>query len=133
MTEAEWLRCTEPYDMLMDFPAKWGERRLCLFGCACLRRGWHLLKDRRSRSCVEVAERFADDQATWQEFAEVREVFEAAAYEGALEDLVVSYHVCHADKRLWPSLKRVTAGEVAPSRMVQTWSASPAAIAGVRC
>ncbi len=86
MTEAEWLSCTEPSDMLMDFPAKWDNRRLWLFGCACLRRAWHLLKDRRSQSCVEVAERFVDGLATEQEMAEVWEAFDAAAFQGDLED-----------------------------------------------
>lgn len=60
MTEAEWIAATNPYDMLMSFPAKWDHRKLWLFGCACLRRVWHLLKDQRCQSCVEIAERAFD-------------------------------------------------------------------------
>ena len=86
MTEAEWIAATDPYDMLMHFPAKWDHRKLWLFGCACLRRVWHLLKDQRSRCCVELAERFVDGQASEQEAGEVWDRFFAAADTETLED-----------------------------------------------
>jgi hypothetical protein len=64
MTEAKWLACTEPYQMLDFLPGKVSGRKLRLFACACCRQGvWPLLSDRRSRKAVEVAERFAEGAA----------------------------------------------------------------------
>lgn len=86
MTESEWIAASDPYDILISFPAKWDQRKLWLFGCACLRRVWHLLKDQRSRCCVELAERFVDGQASEQEVGETWDRFLAAADTETLED-----------------------------------------------
>lgn len=58
MTEGEWLACTDPEPML-DFLriAKASERKLRLFACACCRRIWHLIADRRSEEAIEFVER----------------------------------------------------------------------------
>src|SRR4051812_17679097 len=66
MREWEWLACTDP-DALLEFlrtAGKATDRKLRLFTCACLRRIRHLLPDERSRTAIEVAERFADGQVT---------------------------------------------------------------------
>lgn len=66
MSEAEW--CTaDPQRMLKSVRGKVGERKLRLFCVACCRRIWHLINDRRARQAVEVAERYADGQATEEE------------------------------------------------------------------
>jgi hypothetical protein len=73
MTESQWLASRSPMKML-DWLTRTGkdtsgpaappsERKLRLFACACVRQFWDLLKDRRSRRAVEVAERFADGEA----------------------------------------------------------------------
>jgi hypothetical protein len=62
MTEAEWLACEAPDRLLVFARAKMSDRKLRLFGCAC-RRVWESVPD-EFRTAVEVAERFADGEAT---------------------------------------------------------------------
>jgi hypothetical protein len=81
MTEAEWLACDDPTDMLDFIALTAGEgerqtrsvrRRERLFGVACCRRIWPLIAD-GVRGCVEVAERFADGRAKDDELRAAKE------------------------------------------------------------
>jgi hypothetical protein len=45
------------------------DRKLRLFGCACVRQAWHLLDDPRWRDAVETSERYADGEARAEELA----------------------------------------------------------------
>jgi hypothetical protein len=87
MTEAQWL-ASEDVDEMIDWLRKdWKhslfelgrwlgalrrsdkERRLRLFACACLRHAWDKLPGPKDRAAVEVAERYAEGQATERELA----------------------------------------------------------------
>lgn len=73
MTEAEWLVCEEPeIPLLYLMDSEVGNRKLRLFGCACVRRVWCDLGDDRLRRSLEVAERFADGLATPRQLASAR-------------------------------------------------------------
>src|SRR5262245_66550787 len=59
MTEAQWLSCDDPQQMLKFRRVRGRLRKLRLFGCVCCRRIWHHLSD-GSREVVMLAERFAE-------------------------------------------------------------------------
>lgn len=63
MTEEEWLTCADPQRMLAFLRGKVSERKSRLYACGCCRRVWHRLPGPRSRSAIEIAERFADSNA----------------------------------------------------------------------
>jgi hypothetical protein len=64
MTEAEWLTCTDIPPFVEFLRGKASDRKLRLFEVACCRRVWNLLPDDDTRRAVEVAELFADGQAS---------------------------------------------------------------------
>jgi hypothetical protein len=79
MDEEEWLSCTDQLAMARVLSRITSDRKLRLFGCACLRRVWHLLFEKQSRAVVEFAERFADGLVSTEEaLTVVREARRAA-------------------------------------------------------
>jgi hypothetical protein len=79
MTEAEWLECADPQQMLrLLMEGMASDRKLRLFGCACCRRVWESLTEDCFRDAVEIAERFADGQAGKKELAAIKKVSGAA-------------------------------------------------------
>src|SRR5262245_38322332 len=60
MTEAEWLTCAEPQQILRFLRGKATERKLRLLACACVRQIWYLLAEGHGRWAVEVADLHAD-------------------------------------------------------------------------
>lgn len=79
MTEAEWLACNNPNEMLLVVREFASARKLRLFAVACCRRVWPLLSD-EGRRAVEVAERYADGRASAAELdlahRAAREIYE---------------------------------------------------------
>jgi hypothetical protein len=78
VTEAEWLACDHPAELLHRLchaslgglaigHARPSDRKLRLFACACCRQAWRRLTDPRARKAVEVAERYAEGQAQGSE------------------------------------------------------------------
>ena len=59
MTLEEWLGC-ENEEALWHELARFGDRPLRLFACACLRRVWPLLPAESWREAVEASEQYAD-------------------------------------------------------------------------
>jgi hypothetical protein len=63
MTEAQWLRATDPTPMLDPLWDTASERKLWLLTAACFSQVWELL-DGRVRQAEEVTDRYADGRAT---------------------------------------------------------------------
>ncbi len=68
---AEWASCEIPRLMLLDFEERGNQglisRELRLFACACCRHVVSLMTDERSSQAVDVAERYADGNASRDE------------------------------------------------------------------
>jgi hypothetical protein len=83
MTEAEWLGCAEPRQMLAHLGQTATERKLRLFGCACCRRVSESLEPllgpfTEGRNGIEVAERYADRQADDDEMRRMHDILDEA-------------------------------------------------------
>jgi hypothetical protein len=75
VTKKQWLTSTDPMAMLDHVwrCSRSSDRIRRLLAVAFCRRVWHLFTDPRSRAAIEVAERFADEQAGPLELAEADE------------------------------------------------------------
>jgi hypothetical protein len=60
MTEAEWMACTDPRELLQFLRGKAGPRKLRLFAAACAHRVLHLARDEWNAFAAEAAEHHAD-------------------------------------------------------------------------
>jgi hypothetical protein len=67
MTEAEWLRCEGPTELLALQWDKPNERKLRLLACAIPRRMRHFSEEPCVVAAAEVSERYADGRATVEE------------------------------------------------------------------
>lgn len=91
MNEVDWLGGLDPEAMLAYLTGKVSDRKLRLFACACVRRYWadlsyhsgHIRPDTPARylarEAVEIAERFAEGEATPAQLEEARQQAEMSA------------------------------------------------------
>ena len=75
MNEEEWLTCNYPMPMLEFLQGKASDRKLRLFASSCClhQSVWRLLNN-RARALVNVAGRFAEGCAAWEEVLAAAEV-----------------------------------------------------------
>ncbi len=71
MTEAQWLNCDEPEPMLQFLHGKVSDRKMRLFGVACVRNIWSILTNPQWRALVDLAERYADGEANLQDLTAI--------------------------------------------------------------
>jgi hypothetical protein len=79
MSEQDWMTWWDAFDLLSwceDEEGRLSQRKLRLFAVACCRTIWPVLTDATQRA-VEVAERFADHQASSEELKAIRSAAEA--------------------------------------------------------
>src|SRR5262245_43655255 len=81
MKEDEWLVANRPWEMLSFLQASGptSERKLRLFGCACVRRVWRLVSE-QGRAAVSGTERYADGDASLEQMLAVSSVAAEAFY-----------------------------------------------------
>jgi hypothetical protein len=75
MTEAEWLACGEPEQVLKLLDWRTRNRKMRLFACACCRQIWEILTQTECRTAIEVVERALEGTASERE---VQQAVEAA-------------------------------------------------------
>ncbi len=73
MTENEWMKCTDPQQMLAFLDGKASNRKFWLWACGCCRQHPNLMADSRCRNAVETGERYAEGKANAEELMEASE------------------------------------------------------------
>jgi hypothetical protein len=108
MTEAEWLACSDPSDLVGYMGARVSARKVRLSMCGCLRssRVWPLLTAPASRRAVEVGEAYVEGSATLRQFSLSRKQASAAAgrewrkQRPNLPAVYLANYVCLQDRNL---------------------------------
>jgi pSer/pThr/pTyr-binding forkhead associated (FHA) protein len=114
LTQAEWQISVDPVPMLefLSTTESGTQRKFRLFICACARRIWHLLRHPANQRGVEVAERFADHEATDEELAEVREEM----VRGGVRESMVAYYAARESRTIVRYVARQAARAVEAAR-----------------
>lgn len=71
LTERQWLACSDPTTMLAFLAGKTSNRKVRLFGCACLRHTPRLIAEQDEN--VRIAERFADGDVSLRAMTAIEE------------------------------------------------------------
>lgn len=104
MDAAAWQTCTKPESMLrwLQESGQLTERKTRLFGCACMRRVWHLLADEAAHGLLLMVESYAEDKLSLEELERAGEAMLAPHMQGlhnslageALLPLVLKAFMC---------------------------------------
>ena len=86
VTEAEWLACEWPFEMLCHLDGKASEESFILFSIACCRRVFSLFTDPRSRAVVEATEAAVSGAATWESVGPVYDIWHHAYLNDEVKD-----------------------------------------------
>jgi len=115
MTEADWLACDDPWVLLNHLAGEPSERKYRLFACACCRHIWHLLTDQWSRKTVEIAESYAQGEATYEQLTASRQAsnWDAAVQAGQSPDDGAWGYAFNAAR----DVAQMPSGELAPDRL----------------
>jgi hypothetical protein len=92
MTEAEWLTCAEPFELLDSVEEAGAARKTRLFADACCRRIARFLAAAPSRNAIDVSDLYADDSASEGQLIAALSKADAAAEHGGQ-----SRHLSHPD------------------------------------
>src|SRR5262245_42909057 len=95
MTEAEWVSCNEPDDLLGSSGNRLTVRKVLLLACACCRALHWRFTDLRAFAAVEAAERFAD-RAVAPEALRLAATEAQAAWRAALTVRYTVHRTTHA-------------------------------------
>jgi hypothetical protein len=71
-SEEKWQNASDPFLLLEYLRHQLSDRKMYLFACARVRMHWDRLTDQRSKQAIEVAEAFADGNATEEAFRAAR-------------------------------------------------------------
>src|SRR5262245_59545525 len=84
MTEKKWFAeaCTDAQVLYHDYPGTPSQRKLRLFGCACLRHLDVLFRYPDGPKCIEACERYADGEIKGETLKRWRRVAAALRYKG---------------------------------------------------
>lgn len=120
MTEAEWMTCADPKEMLHFLVGHTTARKMGLFACACGRQVWHLLDERRQQS-IEAEERYAEARSSRASAADAHRA--AGAATGAAE---IEREAKRRADYLAAAAQRATTGKAAtPADAIQPTGSHP--------
>jgi hypothetical protein len=123
MTEAEWLACEDPQQLLEVVREKASERKLRLYACGSVRRHQQTFESDRINQVVDVAERFADGMASEQERIAAHREAGHLICPDAPDIYCITWYALENPEHLLGDLVGVSSYELGrPGSSVQLWS-----------
>lgn len=133
MTEADWLRCTYPREMLTHLGRDPVDRKYRLFACACLRRCLDDFASDELLNAVESAERFAQGETDVLPPPDAFDFAPELAHSPAYTHLLEAVYVVLNPQLLSPYLAAVAAEQVMAAFEVGGFGFSATEERGLKC